>query len=220
MSWLDDIVGGLGDFFGSSDGIGSLLPILGGIYGANQGWTGAQRPVTGYQGGVPKYDAVRERVPGTNDPNRRPGSSAQRYFTKTRYVPRGEGPQTSRTAEELAAENARNSEFRSPAGIPSIDIDPITMARGGITNLKKGLYLNGNSDGMADKVPANIGGTQEARLSDGEFVIPADVVSHLGNGNSEAGAKTLEQMMSRVRQERTGNNKQGKEINPNKLLPR
>jgi hypothetical protein len=42
---------------------------------------------------------------------------------------------------------------------------------------------------MADKVPATIDGTQEARLSDGEFVIPADVVSHLGNGNSNAGAK-------------------------------
>jgi hypothetical protein len=93
------------------------------------------------------------------------------------------------------------------------------FAKGGIAQLKKGQYLNGASDGMADKVPANIDGVQEARLSDGEFVIPADVVSHLGNGNSDAGAKVLKGMLSRVRTARTGNDKQGKEINPNKFIP-
>ena len=72
---------------------------------------------------------------------------------------------------------------------------------------------------MADKIPARIEGGQEARLSDGEFVIPADVVSHLGNGNSDAGAKVLKEMMDRVRKTRTGNKKQGKEINPKKFLP-
>ena len=94
-----------------------------------------------------------------------------------------------------------------------------SYARGGITALKKGKYLNGNTDGMADKVPATIDGKQPAALSDGEFVIPADVVSHLGNGNSDAGAKILEQMMARVRKERTGNEKQGKEITARKMLP-
>ena len=58
-----------------------------------------------------------------------------------------------------------------------------------------------------------------AMLSDGEFVIPADVVSHLGNGNSDAGAKVLDGMMTNVRKSRTGNPKQGKQINPNKFLP-
>ncbi len=72
---------------------------------------------------------------------------------------------------------------------------------------------------MADKVPATIDGQQEARLSDGEFVIPADVVSHLGNGNSDAGAKVLKDMMDRVRKARTGNEKQGKEIDPKKFIP-
>ena len=92
-------------------------------------------------------------------------------------------------------------------------------AMGGIAGLKKGRYLDGATDGMADKVPASIEGVQEARLSDGEFVIPADVVSHLGNGNSDAGAKLLKEMMSRVRNARTGNDKQGKEIDPKKFLP-
>jgi hypothetical protein len=86
-------------------------------------------------------------------------------------------------------------------------------------NLAKGRYLNGATDGMADKIPANIEGKQPAALSHGEFVIPADVVSHLGNGNSEAGAKRLYSMMDKIRHARTGTTKQGKQINPNKYLP-
>ena len=72
---------------------------------------------------------------------------------------------------------------------------------------------------MADVIPANIEGTQEARLSDGEFVMPADIVSHLGNGNSNAGAETLYAMMDRIRKARTGTKKQGKKINTNNFLP-
>ena len=98
-------------------------------------------------------------------------------------------------------------------GIGSLD-----MARGGRTLPPR--YLDGHSDGMADKVPANIDGKRPAALSDGEFVIPADVVSHLGNGNSNAGAKRLYEMMDRIRSARTGNHKQGKQINPAKFLPR
>ena len=90
---------------------------------------------------------------------------------------------------------------------------------GGITALKGGNYLSGPTDGMADKLPANIEGNQEARLSHGEFVIPADVVSHLGNGNSDAGAERLYSMMDKIRKARTGTKKQGKQINPNKFLP-
>jgi hypothetical protein len=93
------------------------------------------------------------------------------------------------------------------------------MAQGGIAALKSGKYLDGSTDGMADEIPATINGTQPAALSDGEFVIPADVVSHLGNGNSDAGARVLEQMMARVRKERTGNKEQGKEIQARRMLP-
>lgn len=83
----------------------------------------------------------------------------------------------------------------------------------------KGGYLNGDGDGMSDSIPATIEGKQPARLADGEFVIPADVVSHLGNGSTKAGAQRLYEMMSRVRKARTGNHKQGKQINPNKFIP-
>lgn len=80
--------------------------------------------------------------------------------------------------------------------------------------------LRGPGDGMSDNIPATIAGKQPARLADGEFVVPADVVSHLGNGSTEAGANVLYQMMERVRKARTGNPKQGKQINPNKFVPR
>jgi hypothetical protein len=85
------------------------------------------------------------------------------------------------------------------------------MARGG--------YLDGQGDGMSDSIPATIEGKQPARLADGEFVVPADVVSHLGNGSSKAGSKRLYAMLAKVRHARTGNKKQGREINPNKYLP-
>jgi hypothetical protein len=80
-------------------------------------------------------------------------------------------------------------------------------------------FLSGGGDGMSDSIRANIEGSQEARLADGEFVIPADVVSHLGNGSSKAGAKQLYAMMDRVRKARTGNPKQGRQIKPTKLMP-
>jgi hypothetical protein len=89
------------------------------------------------------------------------------------------------------------------------------FAQGGNIN---GYYLGGPTDGMADQIPATINNMQPAALSDGEFVIPADVVSHLGNGNSDAGAQNLYSMMERVREDRTGNPKQGRQIDPNKYL--
>ena len=83
-----------------------------------------------------------------------------------------------------------------------------------------GRLLKGPGDGMSDNIPAMIGQKQPARLADGEFVVPADVVSHLGNGSTDAGAKVLYQMMERVRKARTGNPQQGKQINSNKFMPR
>jgi hypothetical protein len=82
-----------------------------------------------------------------------------------------------------------------------------------------GRMLKGPGDGMSDSIPGVIGNKQPARLADGEFVVPADVVSHLGNGSTDAGAKKLYSMMDKIRKARTGTKKQGKKINPNKFLP-
>jgi hypothetical protein len=97
------------------------------------------------------------------------------------------------------------------------------LAKGGISDLggysdfaRGGRMLKGPGDGMSDSIPASISGKRPARLADGEFVVPADVVSHLGNGSTDAGARHLYSMMDKVRKARTGSKKQGREINPRK----
>jgi hypothetical protein len=83
-----------------------------------------------------------------------------------------------------------------------------------------GRLLKGPGDGMSDNIPASIAEKQPARLADGEFVVPADVVSHLGNGSTDAGAKHLYKMMDNVRKARTGRKAQGKQIKADKFLPK
>ena len=82
-----------------------------------------------------------------------------------------------------------------------------------------GRMLKGPGDGMSDSIPATIGSKQPARLADGEFVVPADVVSHLGNGSTDAGAKRLYGMMDKIRHARTGKKKQAPAVKANKFLP-
>jgi hypothetical protein len=72
---------------------------------------------------------------------------------------------------------------------------------------------------MSDSIPASISNKRPARLADGEFVVPADVVSHLGNGSTDAGARQLYSMMDKVRSARTGTKKQGRQINSRKMMP-
>ena len=222
----------------------SVAGAAGGLYGLYQ--SNKPQEKVGYQGKIPEYTAVRERVPMTYDPTRRPGSSGQQYFTAPSFLKKGDTTaiDAARTAAveqatALAAANTANparqvlpasTAVTSPAGggtaavMPRAassvieDLPVPTYAAGGIAGMAKGRYLGGATDGMADKIPARIGGKQEARLSHGEFVIPADVVSHLGNGNSEAGAKRLYAMMDKIRVARTGTKKQGKQINPDKFL--
>tara|TARA_E500000331_G_scaffold4488_2_gene4410 strand:- start:5125 stop:5769 length:645 start_codon:yes stop_codon:yes gene_type:complete len=195
----DTFLGGIGDFARSNLG-GTLINL-----GAKElGLLEPNIPVVGYQGGIPEYQAVRERVPMPADPNRRPGSGGRRYFSDVVYADRPE-------RQPMSVAQAQQQARTQVQGLAALN-QPPKMSGGG-------RYLDGATDGMADVVPARISGGQEARLSDGEFVIPADVVSHLGNGNSDAGAKQLHAMMTRVRKERTGNPKQGKQIKAQKMLP-
>jgi hypothetical protein len=256
MSFFGDVVDGLTNMASNVD-FGSLLS-LGASYALNRsdsGFFGASAPPVGYQGGIPSYTFERAEVPGAVDPDRRPGSGGQRYFSDVGFTPQGAEstmPARQEQAQGLAALNASNPmrQARPPAPPPPVpqsrDRSPIVSraparviedrpvmesleglagftpryAAGGLASLPgKGYYLGGTTDGMADQVPAQIDGRQPAALSDGEFVIPADVVSHLGNGNSDAGAKQLHSMMDRVRQERTGTTKQGKQINPAAFMP-
>jgi hypothetical protein len=94
------------------------------------------------------------------------------------------------------------------------------MAEGGLGSYSDGgRMLKGPGDGMSDDIPAMIGRKQPARLADGEFVVPADVVSHLGNGSTDAGAKKLYSMMDKIRTARTGKKKQAPAVKASKYMP-
>jgi hypothetical protein len=97
------------------------------------------------------------------------------------------------------------------------------FAAGGISHLGDysdgGRLLKGPGDGTSDNIPGVIAGKRPARLADGEFVVSADVVSGLGNGSTDAGARKLYAMMDRVRKARTGTKQMGKTINPDRIVP-
>jgi hypothetical protein len=101
-------------------------------------------------------------------------------------------------------------------------------AQGGIAGLDSGdlgsysdggRLLKGGGTGLSDDIPATIGGNQPARLADGEFVVSSDVVSALGGGSTDAGAKKLYAMMDRIRKNAHGTKRQIRAINDKKVLP-
>ena len=220
--WMKSLGSGvLSYFWDEDDGVKyeNIIPLLT-AYGLSRaedsdtisGFLGLNTPQpTGYMGGIPDYTYNRELVPNAftgyerdnagllaldaaeaNIP-RRAGGAGRRYFTDGVFSPTTTETETETETEELAG--------------------------GGIASLKsRGYYLGGRTDGMADRVPATIDQREPARLSDGEFVVPADVVSHLGNGSSNAGADQLFSMMDRVRKARTGRKSQGKKIHPQRYL--
>ena len=256
MDWFTDFFGNLFDgLSGDGEGLGGFIGQLLGGQSDNKflqslvgmgigsllqgsGLADPKIPPVGYQGEIPNYAAVRQRVPMQPDPNRRPGAAGRQYFSDTIFADAPERKpisvadaqsMTRQQAEGIASlmpsypapEEREEAESSSPASdvinqVPVDTMEEDNEFMGRVMNAG-GRYLGGITDGMADDVRGNIG-RDEVRLSDGEFVIPADVVSHLGNGNSKAGAAYLHDFMKDIRQERTGNPKQGKQINPNQFL--
>lgn len=236
LSGLAKILGGgLGAY-----GIGSLLSGGTGNFNEFLGLGGRSQQPVGYQGGIPQLTAKRTALPmvDTNLQNSQIRDWATQYGMnpdiQLAEAQKAMGQGTS--FDQLMGYAAQRGKPYTPKeAMPSrrpgsggrryftdLTYEPVVKAaQGGLMSLpqSRGYYLGGPTDGMADKVPARIDGRQEARLSDGEFVMPADIVSHLGNGNSEAGAKVLYDMMDRVRKARTGTAQQGRQINPNKFTP-
>jgi hypothetical protein len=138
---------------------------------------------------------VQSRYQAALGPNagiaRRPGSGGVTYFSPMVYTP------------QVAAAPAAPATV--PATTPAV-VEPEKYAGGGIASLggysDGGQLLRGPGDGVSDDIPATIGNKQPARLADGEFVIPARIVSELGNGSTEAGARKLYAMMDRIKKAR------------------
>lgn len=150
--------------------------------------------------GLPLGD-VQSRYQAAMGPNmmaRRPGSGGVTYFSPMRYL----------TPAQAAAQTQAPAPV-APATTPAPveDTSYQTYAAGGIANLggysDGGRLLKGPGDGVSDSIPAVIGKKQPARLADGEFVIPARIVSELGNGSTEAGARKLYAMMDRIKKARS-----------------
>ena len=199
---------------------GKLLTTLGptAVAGILQGTgllSGSQQK-SGYQGGIPSLTATRQQLPIDYNADRRPGSMGRRYFTDMVYAPKAAAPVAPQAPVVPVTQPATQETPVNDVG-GAAQGGMIGYAQGGIANL--GYYLGGATDGMADKIPAKIDEKQQAKLSHGEFIIPSDVVSALGSGNSSAGAKVLYDMMDRVRQHAHGTKKQIKPANPKKTLP-
>ena len=149
----------------------------------------------------------------------------QPQYVQPTMIPNNYTPnEPSAFSQEYSNSPSKNQDPNNSVTMYSAGGMPIAMNSGGISSLggysDGGRLLKGPGDGMSDNIPATIAGRQPARLANEEFVVPADVVSHLGNGSSEAGAKVLYAMMERVRKARTGNSKQGKQIKPEKYMPK
>jgi len=209
-----------GDFeskAGIQGGAGGINPAV--ALQAAQGYAESQQSDLNQQGlgGLRKGGAIRYQQGGK--------TTAEMNTAKTATPP----PTT--TMDLMLAK--KNEEEMANQGLPAgLNIQAIQaqaqqqgMAEGGIAELTPddGKMLNGNGDGVSDEIPAMIEGEQEAALSDGEFIVPARIVSELGNGSSDAGAKKLYAMIDRIqaaRQQTIGDNKQyAKDTNAERFLP-
>jgi hypothetical protein len=117
------------------------------------------------------------------------------------------------TADQAAAATCQNASvfrFAEGGGISALP---------GAAASQRGRFLRGAGDGVSDSIPARINGQQEAALADGEFVIPARIVSELGNGSSEAGSRKLYAMLDRIEKTRHKNTSTAKNTRADKHLP-
>ena len=159
-------------------------------------------------------DQVQSRYQAAMGPNyaaRRPGSGGVTYFSPMQYnkvvPPTNTTTPTDTSGVITTPVTPGDTIVAPPAPVTTVsENDKKVFASGGIANLGDysdgGRLLRGPGDGVSDSIPATIAGKQPARLADGEFVIPARIVSEIGNGSTEAGAKKLYAMMDRVQNAR------------------
>ena len=169
-----------------------------------------------YTGSALSYDDVKKQL-GRNPslqeiaaadaafiPNRATIQGAPEYQTPEQKLGLGPTTRLDSTPDFYAMMNKKLAEQGGYAG--GGDINAYSL--GGYSD--GGRLLRGPGDGVSDDIPASIGDRQPARLADGEFVVPARIVSELGNGSTEAGAKRLYAMMDRVQKARTRTMGKGK----------
>ena len=209
--------------------------------GGMMGWPAGESVIKMADGGMPTYgpgdmgrfatdtatDMLRQRFPHLM------GLDANAPVKKYTYDPQIQkylenDMGTSSEAPRSYNYDAQNQQFTAQVDPTIATTTP--MATGGISEAHYNLggysdggrLLRGPGDGVSDSIPATIGRKQPARLADGEFVVPARIVSELGNGSTEAGARKLYAMMDRVQKARrktVGKDKVAKNSKADKYLP-
>jgi hypothetical protein len=186
---------------------GDVMMAAGGTYddeprGDNQGFGYAEGGIAGYKAGGLKIGEGIARDTDSDTASLNAFEAAKKRMSKIN--------------------KAANMPKNYAAQMPQVrGLGEIAAAQGGSIGgySDGGRMLKGPGDGMSDSIPATIGKRQPARLADGEFVVPADVVSHLGNGSTDAGARKLYSMMDKVRTARTGKKKQAPAVKTDKYMP-
>ena len=205
--------------------------------GGAVGWPAGESVMRMADGGVPTYgpgdmgrfatdtatDFLRQRFPHLMGPD---SNSPTKKYT---YDPQIQKYIESGMSAPSGAPQGYNYDAQNQQFITQVP-PTTTMATGGISDAHYNLggysdggrLLRGPGDGVSDSIPATIGEKQPARLADGEFVVPARIVSELGNGSTEAGARKLYAMMDRVQGARAstvGKGKVAKNSKADKHLP-
>jgi hypothetical protein len=218
---------------GTSEGRGAFMSGVGGSKGLMQAGLAAAAPMmlgqtetAAYKGGPNpyKYRFDYNKVEDPEEDYKGARTGERRYFNPAYTRLAGGGP-----VEEMSLSNVYDMQ-NARGGVSDMGIDNSTgmqrMARGGLSHLGDysdgGRLLRGPGDGVSDSIPAMIGRKRPARLADGEFVVPARIVSELGNGSTEAGARKLYAMMNRVQRARgktVGKGRVAKNSRADKYLP-
>ena len=205
---------------GTEAGRSAAMQSMGGGAGALKYGLAAAAPVvmpppqtiTPYQGSGPNPYRYRYEL---ENPPQAPFTDSSREARQMigRYVPYAEGG----TVQQMSDQNAALTLMANGGQM---------LAAGGVSHLGDysdgGRLLKGPGDGVSDSIPATIADRRPARLADGEFVVPARIVSELGNGSTDAGARKLYAMMDRVQKARsktTGKSRMAVDSRADKALP-
>jgi hypothetical protein len=173
-----------------------------------------QQAMTDYAGGTPNFDMGNQMVTPDVYSN---------FEAPAPQQPVMPTPEPMRSVEDFGVQDYMR-EYGLDNNFGDFNLGNMYASGGQLGSYSDGgRMLRGPGDGMSDSIPAEIRGRrgrQPARLADGEFVVPADVVSHLGNGSTEAGSRKLYKMMDNIRRARTGKTRQAPQVRAERYLPR
>jgi hypothetical protein len=196
-------------------------------------FTDSYTPLQPYAAPGKEYgkDGILSNMPGIGEPRYMANGGPVEAMSNANAIGANTGyPQSDIRTGQYATPYQQPISRNVVSGAQDAGVDPYTgqvqFAKGGLSDLggysDGGQLLRGSGDGVSDSIPASIGDKQPARLADGEFVLPSRIVSEIGNGSTDAGARKLYAMMDRVQKNRSktvGKGKVAVNSRSDKMLP-